>query len=802
MKLNIFKLYIAIILFTISKNLSAQPFTGIVVDYKTNEALAFVNIQFNLQKQGTTTNIDGKFFINDISKIDFFKISYIGYKDTIITKQNFVNKTKIKIKLKKESFKLNEIKILPTENPAHRIIKLAIKNKKINNPLNLESFEYTSYNKMIFTGDIKKTDTLKPDSFFVQTKNFFEHQHLMIIESVSKRKFKNPDYNNETVLASRVSGLQNPAFTLLATQLQSFSFYKDIFVLYGKKYLSPLSNNSIKKYLFIIQDTIYNSRGDSIFVITFRPRKGKIFNSMKGVLYINSNKYAIQNVIANPTETNTISFKIQQKYELINDSVWFPKQLNTNIIFNNLSLGTGKNKTKIIGIGKTYLYNISFNKDYKKYKFSNIELNVDKKSIKQTEKILKKYRIDSLTEKDKRTYHLIDSLGKAEHLDRKINTMEALLSGYIPIGFLSLDINYLINENNYEGFKPGLGLKTNEKISNYFSVFTNISYGFKNKKYNYKYGLYLTPLKNKQHKIQISYTDDMFEYGGYDFYNENNFTSTEIYRKFMLYDLFNKKEYKISLFNTSIKYLKTNIFVKKLNIKTYNFLYDIYQPNVKPIELYSYGIKLRYAYKEKFIKSNNVLISTGTKYPIIYFNYQLFSDKKNFINKYQRYELKIIKKIYNKTIGTTNISAVGGYISGTPYDGYLYNGHGSKTGQFSIFAENTFATMPIGKYYVDKFISLYIEQNFGNILIRTKKFKPEFAISNNIAFGYNKNKNLQAFTYEKGYYEAGLQINNIINQMNIIKYGIGVFYNYGQYSNLTKIKNNFAYKLIVKFNIQ
>lgn len=806
------KIFLILVLLLFNLNFAfSQSLSGIIVDKVTNEKLAFVNIQFNKQKQGTTTNIDGKFYISDISKIEFLKISYIGYIDTIINKQDFINKKIIYIKLQKKSIELNEIKILPTENPAHRIINLAIKNKDLNNPLKLKSFNYTSYNKMIFTGDVKKLDSLPEDSFYINTKKFFDYQHLMITESVSKRKFKNPDYNNETVIASRVSGLKNPAFTLLATQLQSFSFYNDIFKLYNKRYLSPLSKNSTKKYFFLLQDTIFNERGDTSFVISFRPRKGKIFNSMEGILYINSNKYAIENVIAQPSETNTLSFKIQQKYETINDTTWFPKQLNTNIIFNNLSLGSGKNKTKIVGIGKTYLYDINIDSTYKKHDFSNIELDVDKNNIAKTKQILKKYRVDSLTVKDKRTYRVIDSLGQAEHLDRKTQIMEALLSGYIPIGFVSIDLNSIIDENLYEGFKLGIGLKTNDKVSKYFSLFGGVSYGFKNKKINYRTGIDITPFKNKEQKLQVSYIDDVFEKGGYEFYEKTNFSSSEVYREYMIREMFNQKIYQISLNSTIFKYLKTNIYINRINFldddfNSINFCNNCYCasfPNIKSFQLYTYGIKLRYAYKEKFIKSNNTLISTGTKFPVIYFNYRLFSDNMMFSKKFERYEIKIAKKIYWKKIGNTNLSFVGGYLDGNPNPNFMYSGNGSRGfGKFSIFAENTFSTKFVEFSFVNKFIALYFEHDFGNRLIKTKHFKPEFAISNNIGYGFNTYKGLENFSYNKGIYEAGFQINNIINQMNIIKYGIGIFYDYSENNDNINIMNNFAYKLTVKFNIE
>jgi hypothetical protein len=277
----------------------------------------------------------------------------------------------------------------------------------------------------------------------------------------------------------------------------------------------------------------------------------------------------------------------------------------------------------------------------------------------------------------------------------------------------------------------------------------------------------------------------------------------------MLSDLFPEKKYQISLFNTSLKYLKTQLFINKAEFITYDLDYIVFcygrDCQLSPYGLtiyttYSYGIKLRYAYKEKFVKSNNTLISTGTKFPVIYFNYRLFSDNKNFTKKFERYEFKITKKLYGKNTGITNLTLVGGYIDGIPCYNYFYNGHGSKLNTFSIFAENTFATMDINRFMADRFIHFYFEQDFGNRFIKTKHFKPEFVISNNIGFGDVSVKELES--YNKGYYEVGLQINNIINQMNIIKYGVGVFYNYGTYSNSKIISNNFAYKLTVKFNIQ
>ena len=57
------------------------------------------------------------------------------------------------IHLRRSATELREIVILAGENPAHRIIQKVIENRDKNDPEQLKSFSYTSYDKMIFTID-------------------------------------------------------------------------------------------------------------------------------------------------------------------------------------------------------------------------------------------------------------------------------------------------------------------------------------------------------------------------------------------------------------------------------------------------------------------------------------------------------------------------------------------------------------------------------------------------------------------------------------------------------------------------
>ena len=204
--------------------------------------------------------------------------------------------------------------ILAGENPANRIIRKVIENKAINNPEKISSFQYLSYNKVVY--DMMSTNETDTDSFTIKLNQFLQGGHMLIMESVTERKFIQPDLDNETILGTKVSGFKSPSFAPLATDIQPFSFYKEIITIFDVNYLNPISNGSLKKYNFRLEDTLYQQR-DTVFILSFKPKKDKNFEGLTGLLYVNTHKYAIQNVIAEPFEKGTVDIKIQQKYQLI-----------------------------------------------------------------------------------------------------------------------------------------------------------------------------------------------------------------------------------------------------------------------------------------------------------------------------------------------------------------------------------------------------------------------------------------------------------------------------------------------------
>lgn len=805
MRLKKLLMRITILIFIIGFcfNGSAQKFSvgGKVVDSSTGEPLAFVNIIINDGKHGGATDIDGKFNLKYPQKIHSLTFSYVGYEKQNITVAH--SEHDLLIRLKRTSYNLSEVVIIPGENPAHRIIKKVIDNRKVNDPENISAFSYTSYDKMIFTADmdsVNETELLS-DSSFIRLQDFLDERHFFLMESVAKRKFLAPDKSYQKVIANRISGFKDPLFVFLISQLQSFSFYKPMISIFDKNYINPISPGSINKYFFLIEDTTYQDN-DTVFIISFRPRKNKNFDGLKGLLYINTHGYAIQNVIAEPArDEEGIGIKIQQQYELINGEKWFPVQLNTDLTFKNINV----NSINFIGQGKSYLRDIVLDEDFVKKQFSNIEIDVDPNAHKRPEEYWNDYRVDSLNYKERNTYHFIDSIGEEYKFDRLARTFETLLTGKIPVGFIDIDLNKILRYNDHEGFYLGLGLHTNDRVSRFFKIGGYFGYGFRDKKTKYGGDLQMNLHRNSELAVKFSYMNDLTESGSVTYFDRTeSLYSNEMLRQYLVRRMDRTIMKKVDVGFRPFKYLKMNVALSLLNKEpAYNYFFGTTEKNViVGVEEFNYTellIGCRYAYGEKFIRNARKKISLGTNYPVVHFQYTRgFDGLLDGEYAYDRFDMRIEKSVYIRYFGKSFVQVNGGYIEGDIPATNLYNGHGSYR-KFTVYPPFSFGTMRMNEFLVNKYISLYYFHNFGRLLLRKKWFQPEIHITTNIGFGWmdepDSHFQVDVKDFDKGYYESGMFLNNIFN-LSSYRLGIGFLYRYGPYS-FNQSKDNFAWKLSV-----
>ncbi|MDX9907611.1 MAG: DUF5686 family protein [Bacteroidales bacterium] len=808
--------------------------SGWVIDAETREPLAFVNIIQTGTKTGISTDIDGKFTLKSDRPIDAIWLTYVGY-FPLQYSIPYGEVDKILIKLQRKTFDLNEVVILPTANPAHRIIDSVLANRYRNDPEKLASFSYTSYEKTILTAKldtmmrvgkdstgnwysdtlimepdtaVMMTDTTLSDTALAEMKEFFDKQDIAIMESVVERKFMAPDRNYENVKANRVSGFQDPIFVFLVSQIQSTSFYKEFFNILNKSYINPISEGSKNKYIFIIEDTLYTERSDTVFIISYRPKPNTNFDGMEGVLYINTYKWAIQNAIARPARQEGFSIKIQQKYDLIDDTQWFPVQLNTDVIFARMQVAAGEARALLVGIGKSYIRDIVINPELVRRQFATLGVDVDPDSHEKPDDFWNAYRIDTLTDRDRRTYEFLDSIGKEANFDRIAQSFETLMSGRIPWKIIDIDLDRIIKYNDYQGIYLGLGAHTNDKVSRYFKIGGYWGYGFKDK--SAKYGGDVSVVLNRRHEVTwgAQYTYDLAESGGVRFFDDtDNFLTGENWRNFLV-----NRENPVRNLGTTLGFRLLRDFKFGLGFRMITkeasdgYRYRIAEGEGTTVSLDEFRFTqvtagFRFAFREQFIVTKRARMSLGTKYPVLWLEYTRgINGLLDGEFAYNRLDAKIEKSFYTKYIGKTSLLLRAGYIDrGIPATD-LFNGNGSYR-FLTIFADNSFGTMRMNEFLSDRYAALYFTHNFGKLLKRWEKFQPEFVITTNAAFGWLKHNDnhlgINYKTMERGYYESGFLVNNLLN-LQVYSLGIGASYRWGPYS-YPLFKDNIALKISLVF---
>lgn len=796
-----FKFILTLFLLIFNFCLSGQNhISGIVVDEMSKERLAFVNIVINEDgTHGTTTDIDGNFSITSKNKIKYLTFSFVGYEKKKIEIKD--GEDEVFVKMKPQSIELSEIVIDGNNNPANRIIDSVFKYRDSNNPKNQNSFHYKMYDNMIFAVD---TTNLPPgDEFFEEFKN----NDLMAMETVSEQYYQKPNKNKKIILANKVSGLKNSMGVYLLENIQSIGFSEDLVTIYQKKYVNPISKGSKNKYIFFLESSYKTNENDSIFTIAFAPYKNTTFNSLKGTITINSDNWAIQNIKAAPSSKQEMfEIDIQQLYEKV-DGVWFPRQLNTNLKF-IFPDGNGAGSDGILlGIGKSYISEIEINKEIDKNIFDLADYSVNS-NARKSDDLIKNYRYEKLDdERLDATYKYVDSVLNQMNFnfDKIYESLDFIMQNEIPIGIVSLNIDDFLDYNIGNGWMFGLGLKTNDRLSKVVSIGGFGNYWTKAKEFNYGGDLSFNILPSKDMKLKLAASHKFERLGDYGFEEKTNMLNSADYKHFYVNATSLNNSASASISTYFNKYLKgfVNFEVADKTVFDRQSTADRQTYRLSTIDL-----KLRIAFKEKFVYSRNKLSTDGVANPVIWLSYHknlegVFGSPYNF----DKIEFQFKGKKEFKYLGVTSIMAQAGYINGFVPMTELFNIEGTANKDFGIYCTETFSTMRPDEFFCDRFAALYFSHNFRNLLIDFKKFHPEIIIVTNIAFG-NCNSNSQSLRFSdsqvfnnlnKGYYESGIVIDSIIKS-GFSKIGLGAFYRYGPYS-YDKTWDNFAFKITVGFSL-
>lgn len=792
----------------------SQDYTlsGKITDEMNRQPLAFVNVVVNEGLTGTMSDIDGKYSISSNEPIHTVRFSSIGYEAKEIHLQQGAKKCNVA--MKPVVFELGEVVIDAGENPAHRIIDSVMAHRRQNNPDRLDSYSYKIYDKMVFTVDSTKLDSIKNGKTDELTEllafdSILKKNDLMVMETVSEVMFKSPNKKKQNVIANQISGMKDPMLVYMVSSFQSISFYEETVNMAGTRYVNPLSRGSKNTHFFRLE-SVTPIGNDTLFVISFRPRPGSTFEGLIGVMTINSDQWAVQNVKAAPVTQGTLyTIEIQQLYKKF-EGQWFPYQFNTNLIFPSVAVGIDDQHLPMAAIGKSYLSDIKINPPMDGVRFDDIAVEVDPDAAHRDAAFWLANRIDSLNQRTMATYKFMDSLTQgSDVLDRVLHMTEHLIeNSAIPIGPVNLDIGHIINVSGQRGWYFGLGLSTNDRLSRFFSAYGHFGYWTRIKSIDYGGGIKMKLNPKRQMELGIDYSQGSAAIGEFGGLQEDFFSLSENDFKYVFYENVDIKQKRAQLTFSSrfASHFKGFVTLSTAH-KEYKkqFFHIAATDSLTSVRFTNAEIKIRFAYNEKFLSTSNGIRSLGTLYPEVWLAYQhsfpgIFGSQ----FEYDRFKFQISQNIYTKYLGVAKVVLQAGYATESCPVMETFDLIGSND-RLHLYAPGSFSTMRPDEFLCDRFAALYLSHNFNGLLWKTNSewFKPELTIATNIGWGDMKRaenypeKNFN--TMEKGYFESGFVVKGLLN-LPLVKLGAGAFYRYGPYS-LPTFWENFAWKWSATFSL-
>ncbi len=822
-------------------SISQTQIHGIVFDSKTNQPLPFATITTS-SNFGTLTAIDGKFSIKAQKTITQINISYIGYEAVIIPISE--NEKYLKIALNPKIESLREVQIVARENPALQIIRNTIKNKSKNDiEKSLNSFKFNTYNKILVTANpdsiIGKIDSIfvlkngqkefkKLDSSNFKFKKELDKSHLYISEKISEFRFEKGKGKKEVVLASRMAGLKQPIYELLAITFQDFSFYNEFYVLAGTKYINPIAENALKTYNYKILDTVKTESGNSI-LIYFKPKERKEAIGIEGVLYIDTRSFALTKAVAELK--GIVNVKATQNYSYLKpNNIWFPQDMDVvlrkgdnnehiTLFGGTMKFGTSKKNDSIVTTKTKGESDVTY--FISKATNTRIEINTpivvksaaptiqfDDDAAKKKDEFWDSYRTDSITIRGKNTYIRLDSIVKVEgeDIENKINIARNLLKGIYPTKYINLNLGKIINFNNYEGFRLGFGGETNSNFSNTFKLESYVAYGTKDTDFKYTLGSSFRLNKNTNTWLGANFTNDLKEAASLDFIAINTTFSLLNLRNIYIDQFYNYKTLSLYLKHDIRPNLEAEFQLGTGNYKPmFNYQYISSDKNLSEYNLTTAIFGFQFNPKSTYMNSPIGKLTIKNEFP--QFTFQVTKSFENVLDSdfdFTQVNFRATHQIKRLQKATTLIVAEGGIVLGDAPISHLFNA--TPNGSFKnpwaerigFASKNSFETMGFNEFISDRFAAIHIKHalkpfSFG------PKFKPQLIFATSAAIGdiYNSmyHNGLAFKSLEKGYLESGLELKSLFKG-----FGVSTFYRYGANSN-TEWSDNLAVKLTYKISL-
>lgn len=516
---------------------------GTVTDADSGDPIPFAGVFFKGTTIGITADLDGRFTLETRdSEATVLVCQLLGY-DTVempVRKGSF---TQCDFKMKLTDNRLSGAVVKADNRLIKRLLSNIDKHRGRNDPERRPVYTCDVYNKMEL--DLTHAQEILTGKRFLREFGFvFDYMDTsavsgvpylpaMISESVVQRRHtSNPDADDETVIANRISGI-NPDSNMLSQFTGSMhlkiNFYKPFINSFNVEFPSPIQNAGLLYYNYFIIDTLQVD-GRKTYLVRYHPKNGISSPAFDGEMQIDAEEFAIRSIHAKMKRGGNINwlrdFVIDAEYERLPDSTWFYKQDKMYADF-SIALGDSSKVMSVIGTRQLDFSNPDFS-DKPSIDRVNGPVKVESDSNHKSEEYWNSVRPYALTQKEKDIYKMVEQIQDMPLYQTLYTTVYTIVTGYLDLGPVGIGPYLkLISFNNLEGFRPRVGIHTSKNLSRKYRFTGFLAYGTRDREFKGGVSTELLFSREPTRKLTVDAHYDVIQLGrGTGQFTDNNILSS------------------------------------------------------------------------------------------------------------------------------------------------------------------------------------------------------------------------------------------------------------------------------------
>ncbi len=733
--------FILLILLTLTACLPAQnrPIHGTVVSQLTGEKIAFASLYWKKAGSGCVSDSAGGFILNVHYAEDTLIVSHVGYDAVNLPFHAGRDGRTMVIALSgKEG---SEVLVNKKYNRGLLWWKKIVQHKATNDPRQFRDFSCDLYKKMemdltnITKESFTKVKLLKPFQFLTaymdsvsENKSFLP---VFMKETMSKCWFRtNPDEKKEEIVAFRTSGMKNELVLHFIDGLkQEIDVYDNSIILFGKEFISPLSDDAATYYNFKAADTQYIN-GRRFLHLFFNPKRAGE-NNFSGDCWIDYSTWAVSVIQLKISSTADINYvnrlSIKQEFERTADSNWVFSRNQFVAEVAPLS----KNKIAFIVRQTSFYQHVNIHGSDSLAAFPPIsgddELVMGDSAKKRNEEYWAQNRPELLSENEKNVYKMMDTLNSMSLFRKYRDLVDFFFSGRKKMGMVEIGPWYKwVSTNQVEGVRLRFDLATSEQFSKSTYMHGYLTYGIGDGQFNGGIDIQHKFPGNGGYSIQAHYLHDL-DNGGNDKggvgLTKDNIFSQLIRKPDVPQKYYHVDEYFLDLGKEWPNKFSAHVFLTRGSYETYAPLppQKELSANQKDILNTEAGISLRYAPGERKISTYRKDYRFGSNDPVLEFSWArgipgVFGS----MYQYNRIFAQVSQMYRISRWGSVNYRVYGGRIMGEALPFMMLEVHPGN--DIFYYSKQSFNLMNRFEYLSDRFAGFSIEHDFEKKLINLVPF--------------------------------------------------------------------------------